>query len=85
MLDRLKKRTRDPIQLGYQIVLESTGRVEAFNPKPEPVLDPAKTPHAVALGRLGGPKGGAARAASLGPRRHFAVAAAGAAARWGKK
>jgi hypothetical protein len=43
-----------------------------------------KNPHAVALGRLGGAKGGAARAASLSPRKRKMIAKKAAAARWGK-
>jgi hypothetical protein len=39
--------------------------------------------HAAALGRLGGLKGGPARAASLTPRRRRAIAKAAARARWG--
>lgn len=38
--------------------------------------------HAAALGRLGGLKGGPARAASLTPRRRRAIAKAAARARW---
>jgi hypothetical protein len=85
MLDRSKKRPRDPNQLAYQIMLESTGQVEAFNPKPEPVADPTKNPHAVALGRLGGLKGCIARAAAPGPRKRSQIAAKAEKARWGKK
>jgi hypothetical protein len=39
-------------------------------------------PHAAALGRLGGVKGGPARAAKLTPRRRRAIARAAAQARW---
>ena len=39
-------------------------------------------PHAAALGRLGGLKGGPARAAKLTPRRRRAIARAAALARW---
>lgn len=43
-----------------------------------------KNPAAVALGKLGGAKGGAARAAALSPRRRRAIAKKAAAIRWGK-
>jgi hypothetical protein len=43
---------------------------------------PGVNPHAAALGRLGGLKGGPARAASLGPRRRREIARAAARARW---
>ena len=41
-------------------------------------------PHAAALGRLGGLKGGPARAAALSARRRRAIAKEAARARWGK-
>ena len=52
----------------------------------EPLDDPnkGKNPAAVALGKLGGAKGGAARAAALSPRRRKAIAKKAAAARWSK-
>lgn len=43
---------------------------------------PAKNPAAVALGRLGGLKGGKARAESLGPKARSQIAKKAAAARW---
>lgn len=46
---------------------------------------PAKNPAAVALGRMGGLKGGKARAASLSPAKRAQIAKKAAAARWGKK
>jgi hypothetical protein len=44
-----------------------------------------RNPHAAALGRLGGLKGGPARAAALTPQRRRAIARAAAAARWKRK
>lgn len=41
-----------------------------------------KNPHAVALGKLGGPKGGRARAAKLSPRKRAQIARRAARARW---
>jgi len=43
-----------------------------------------KNPHAVALGKLGGPKGGRARAEALSPERRSEIARLAADARWGK-
>ena len=81
MPDRSKKpRPRDSNQLAYQIVLESTGQA----PKYEPPAEPAKNPNAVALGRLGGLKGGHARAAKLSRRKRSQIAEKAAKARWGK-
>lgn len=81
MPDRSKTRPRDPNQLAYQIMLESTGQA----PKTEPPEVKKKNPAAVALGRLGGLKGGAARAAALGPKKRSQIAAKAAKARWSKK
>jgi hypothetical protein len=49
-----------------------------------PLEDPnkGKNPAAVALGKLGGAKGGAARAAALSPRKRKAIAKRAAEARW---
>ena len=51
----------------------------ASPPKP-----PSKNPAAVALGRLGGLKGGKARAARLTPERRSEIAAHAARKRWDK-
>jgi hypothetical protein len=45
---------------------------------------PAKNPHAQALGKLGGLKGGKARAAKLTPVARAEIARKAAAARWKK-
>ena len=75
-----KKRPRDPNELAYQIMLESTGQTPKYTPEQKP-----KNPAAVALGRLGGLKGGAARAAALSPRKRSQIAAKAARSRWAKK
>lgn len=46
------------------------------------MIDGMKNPHAVALGRLGGAKGGLARARNLTPEGRRAIARAAADARW---
>jgi hypothetical protein len=46
--------------------------------------DEGKNPHAVALGRLGGQKGGKARAAKLTPQQRADIARVAAQARWKK-
>ena len=79
MPDRSKTRPRDPNALAYQVMLESTGQA----PKTEPPKP--KNPAAVELGRLGGLKGGAARAAKLTPKKRSQIAARAAKARWKKK
>jgi hypothetical protein len=45
---------------------------------------PAKNPAAVALGRLGGRKGGLARAKALSAKKRSAIAKRAARARWNK-
>jgi hypothetical protein len=56
-------------------------RVAIHASRTEPV---ARNPHAAALGRLGGLRGGLARAAALRPKRRREIARAAARARWGK-
>lgn len=63
-------------QLAKAIVDEATGET----PKTE--QPPVKNEAAVALGRLGGKKGGAARAAKLSPEERSAIAKAAANKRW---
>jgi hypothetical protein len=43
-----------------------------------------KNPHAVALGKMGGAKGGKIRAAKLSPERRREIAQKAIAARWAK-
>lgn len=75
-----KKLPRDVSQLAKRIVELSTAD------EPEPVEEaPAKNPHAVALGKLGGAKGGPARAKALSPKKRSEIAKKAAAARWKKK
>jgi hypothetical protein len=52
-----------------------------------PLADPhaGKNPAAVALGKLGGAKGGKARAAKLSPARRKQIARKAARKRWGKE
>ena len=66
-------------QLAYAIV-------QAATDESEPVEEPTtKNPHAVALGRLGGLKGGRARKEALTPARRKEIAQKAIAARWNKK
>jgi hypothetical protein len=51
------------------------------DPTPRPY---EKNPHAVALGRLGGAKGGKARAEKLTPEQRKEIAKKAAKARWSK-
>jgi hypothetical protein len=74
-----KKRPSDTNQRAKLIVDIATGKIS------EQDLDNGKNPSAVALGRLGGLKGGKARAASLTPAKRKKIAKKAAEARWGKK
>jgi hypothetical protein len=85
MPERSNKRPRDSNQLAYHIMLESTGQALKFDPAEEKPIDPSKNPHAVALGRMGGLKGGPARTAALTPQKRSQIAAKAAKARWDKK
>jgi len=62
--------------MGFAIIREAT----------DPDYDPyqGKNPAAVELGRLGGKKGGKARAAMLTPEERSEIAKKAAAARWRK-
>lgn len=70
------KASGDVNENAFRLMLEATGQA----PKTAP---PEKNPAAVALGKLGGAKGGAARAAALTPKKRAAIAKKAAKARWG--
>ncbi len=73
------KLREDANALAFRIVAEATGQA----PKtPDP--DAGKDAAAVARGKLGGEKGGAARAKSLTPQQRKDIAKKAAAKRWGK-
>jgi len=72
------KMPRDVNQRAKLLVDLSTGQAD---PEPE---SPPKDPAAVARGRLGGAKGGSARAAKLTPEERSAIARKAAAKRWQK-
>jgi hypothetical protein len=77
MTKRLK-RPRDPIQLAKLIGDIATGEVEDRQP------DDGRDAAASELGRLGGLKGGKARAAALSPEERSEAARLAAQARWKK-
>ncbi len=72
-------RLPDPAQLAFNVVQAITGE-----PPPAEAPPDGKNPAAVALGRLGGAKGGIARAAKLTAKQRSAIAKKAAAARWKK-
>lgn len=73
-------RPRDPVQLGKLIGDILTGQVE--DQAQPSKADEGKDPAAMALGRKGGLKGGAARAAKMSPERRAEIAKKAAKARW---
>ncbi len=72
MPKRSSKAPQDVNVLAADIVAEATG-------------DSEKNPAAVALGRLGGLKGGASRAAKLSKKRRSEIARKAAEARWARQ
>jgi len=81
---RKKKRDSDFAVTAFRVVQEATGQDEPKPKEAEPELVEGKNPHAVALGRLGGLKGGKARASKLTPEQRKEIAQKAAQARWGK-
>ncbi len=72
-----KKRPRDAVQLAKLIGDIATGQVEDAEPDD-------RNQAAVELGKLGGAKGGKARAAKLSAKKRSEIAKKAAAARWKK-
>lgn len=70
----------DPNQIAFRVVQQATGDAPKAHDSNE-----GKNPAAVTLGRLGGMKGGKARADKLTPENRKAIAKKAAEARWGKK
>lgn len=82
---RKQKREHDFAVTAFRVVQEATGQAEPESEETEPELTEGKNPHAVALGRLGGLKGGKARANNLTPEQRKEIARKAAQARWGKE
>ena len=87
MTDRSSKKKRgqgpqDPNLLAFRVVQEATGQAEKTLP-PDPFK--GKNPAAVTLGRLGGLKGGKARAQKLTPEQRAEIARKAADKRWAAK
>lgn len=78
------KLPRDSNALAARIVALSTGQHIRVEADAVADFDDGKNPAAVSLGRLGGLKGGKARAQALTKEQRAEMAAAAAAARWKK-
>ena len=79
MPKRKPKKDVDPIRAAFEVVEAATG--ESLSPQSLK----GKNPAAVALGRLGGLKGGKARAKKLSAEKRREIARKGALSRWKKK
>jgi hypothetical protein len=77
MAERRRKRPRDPLALAKMIGDIATGQASDTIPDD-------RNPAAVALGKLGGAKGGKARAARLSPEQRRRIAKKAAKQRWSK-
>lgn len=73
------KRPKDTNQFAKNVVDLAIGETT------ETIVENTKNPHAVELGRLGGLKGGRARADSLSAKKRSEIATKAAKARWKKK
>jgi hypothetical protein len=72
-----KRSSKDINETAFAVVQQATAQqTPPVRPKHE------KNPAAVALGRLGGLKGGKARAAKLSPEKRVAIARKAAKLRW---
>jgi hypothetical protein len=79
-----KKKEHDFAVTAFRVVQEATGQTEPVTEE-KPLSTKGKNPNAVALGRLGGLKGGKARASKLTPEQRKEIAQKAAKARWGKE
>lgn len=68
--------------IARRVVEQAIGEQLDGSPLPDP--NEGKNPAAVALGKLGGAKGGRARADALTPAKRKAIAKKAAAARWSR-
>jgi hypothetical protein len=75
-----KPKDHDFATVARHVVERAIGEKLDGSPLPDP--NAGKNPAAVALGRLGGQKGGKARAAALSPAKRKAIAKRAARARW---
>lgn len=82
---RTRSSKGDTAQNALRVVETAIG--EPLKPKAKTIQFPRKpkNPAAVALGKLGGVKGGRARAAKLTPEQRKEIAQRAAKARWGNK
>jgi hypothetical protein len=78
-MPKRSSKQKDPSEIARHVLDTVVPDAEPAPPKPE------KNPAAVALGRLGGLKGGKARAAALSPKKRAQIARKAAKTRWSKE
>jgi len=74
---------KDIDETAFSIVQQATGEKPSSDTHPDKNT-PQKNPHAQALGRLGGLKGGKARAEKLTKKQRITIAKKAAKTRWSK-
>jgi len=82
-----KKRLQGPPDtnsIAFRVMQEATGQAPKSEPDSTSPVTIEKNPAAVALGKLGGAKGGPARAAALSDKKRKSIAKKAAKARWSK-
>jgi hypothetical protein len=77
-MPKRSSKKKDINQTAFSVVKQATGETESEQVQEEPEKNPA----AVSLGRLGGLKGGKARAEKLSPAQRKAIAKKAALQRW---
>jgi len=78
-MPKRSSKKKDVSELAKSIMEQAMGK------QPKESVDEGKNPAAVALGRLGGLKGGKIRAAKLTKQQRFEIARKAAYARWRQK
>ena len=83
-MPKRSSKQKDIQQLAKSILDAVVPDAEPAKPEAKKPAEKEKNPAAVALGRLGGKKGGAARAAKLTPAERKAIAKKAAEKRWSR-
>ena len=84
VMAKRKKKEHDFAVTAFRVVQEATEQTETETKEEKHLSTEGKNPNAVALGRLGGLKGGKARASKLTSEQRREIAKKAAQARWKK-
>ncbi len=82
LMPKRSSKDRDFVTVARNVVERAVG--EHLNGTPLENPNEGKNPHAVALGRMGGRKGGRARAKKLSPQQRSEIARIAAEVRWNR-